>query len=192
MHLPKKRRSLSDMKNIILAFLITVMLSSCTFRTKAFYLEADSVAVAYIADRHTAVKINIDEETLAFLRAESSLEGQALFEDIFSYAPESYQLISDEDYMLRQNIFTSLREISGSTDTLHAFSAFAGDLRKTDFTATINKLSSDFDDTALSRTVGKNTRVFEYHLKNVISPGRSYSENREFIRRWTQQIMRKT
>ena len=135
------------MKKIILAFLITVMLSSCTFRTKAFYLEADSVAVAYIADRHTAVKINIDEETLAFLRAESSLEGQALFEDIFSYAPESYQLISDEDYMLRQNIFTSLREISGSTDTLHAFSAFAGDLRKTDFTATINKLSSDFDDT---------------------------------------------
>ena len=85
------------MKKALLFIVTTLLLSSCTFRTKAFYLEADSVAVAYIADRHTAVKINIDEETLAFLREEGSLEGQALFEDIFSYAPESYQLISDED-----------------------------------------------------------------------------------------------
>ena len=180
------------MRKFLFPLLIMVILTSCSSSPEAFYLEAESVAVCYIADGKTAVKITIDEETLAYLRTESGLEGSALFEDIFSFPGKSYQKISDEDFLLRSSIFSSLAEVTGSADTLHASSAFAGDLRKTDFTATINTLSSDFDDTALSKTVRKNTAVYEYHLENVISTGRGYSENRAFIRRWTLNIMRKT
>ncbi len=180
------------MRRVLAATCLLLLLISCSGKSEAFFLEGESVAAVYITDRNTAVKITVDEEALSFLREESGLEGASLFEDIFPYSVKSYQKVSDEDFLLRQNIFSSLCEVTGSSDTLHAFSAFAGDLRKTDFTATINTLSSDFDDTALSKTVRKNTAVWEYHLGAVISTGRTYSENRAFIRRWTLNIMRKT
>ena len=147
------------------------------------------MSFAYIANSRHAVKIDIDKETLSHLESESGKSGKELFEEVFTIPCESYAYISDDLFNFRQELFNSLKDVTSSSDTLHAFSSFRGDLRKTDFTATINNISSDFDDVGLSKNIKKKTAVNEYHLKNVVSTAHSYDENKRFAIKWVENIL---
>lgn len=177
------------MKKYLLISSLLILLISCQSKNSAYYLESESMSFAYIANSRHAVKIDIDKVSLTYLESESGKSGKELFEEVFTIPCESYAYISDDLFNFRQELFNSLKDVTSSSDTLHAFSSFRGDLRKTDFIATINNISSDFDDAKLSKNIKKKTTVTEYHLKNVISTAHSYSDNREFISRWVENIM---
>lgn len=177
------------MKKLILILLSLLLLLSCSDETKAYYLESENNSIAYLINSRHAVKIDIDSQTLSFLEKESGISGKELLEDFFGVNVLSYAFVSENSFLERQLLFNSLKEVTSSQDTLHSFAAFRGDLRKTDFTATINNISSDFDDVGLSKNIKKKTAVNEYHLKNVVSTAHSYDENKKFAIKWVENIL---
>ena len=177
------------MKKYLLISSLLILLISCQSKNSAYYLESESTSFAYIVNSRHAVKIDIDNETLSYLESESGKSGKELFEEVFTIPCESYAYISDDLFNFRQELFNSLKDVTSSSDTLHAFSSFRGDLRKTDFIATINNISSDFDDVGLSKNIKKKTAVNEYHLNNVVSTAHSYDENKRFAIKWVENIL---
>ena len=177
------------MKRSIIILLIAFLLISCSDNTKAYYLESENNAVAYLANNRHAVKIGIDISTLNYLQKNSGKNGKDLVEDFLGINFLSYAYIDDDSFLERESLFNALKDVTSSSDTLHAFSSFRGDLRKTDFTATINNISSDFDDIELSKNIKKKTAVNEFHLKNVVSTTHSYDENKKFVKKWVENIL---
>lgn len=177
------------MKKILIILITALLIISCSDNTNAYYLESENYSVAYLANNRHAVKIDIDISTLSFLSQKSGKRGKELIEDFFGVSILSYAHITDESFLERESLFNALKDVTSSSDTLHAFSSFRGDLRKTDFTATINNISSDFDDIELSKNIKKKTAVNEYHLKNVVSTTHSYDENKKFVKKWVENIL---
>ena len=147
----------------------------------------------YISDKKLSesevIKLGIDISTLNYLQKNSGKNGKDLVEDFLGINFLSYAYIDDDSFLERESLFNALKDVTSSSDTLHAFSSFRGDLRKTDFTATINNISSDFDDIELSKNIKKKTAVNEFHLKNVVSTTHSYDENKKFVKKWVENIL---